>query len=264
MLAAAVGATSLEASFTGEMPNSAKPHTWYHMMNGNVTKAGITRDFEELAKAGVGGVQMFDAGCNIPPGGLDFNSPEWFDMFKHAASEARRLGLEICIPNCSGWSSSGGPWNMPSNGMKKVSYSETRANGPSKFDAVLERIRNDHGFYSDIAVLAFPTPKPELEKFEKVKSEVNGPEFTLSSTEPFEISGFQYRLATSWIWNNDATMSIEISDDGTAHAWVTGFTTDEDCPLVFAVLVERGNSGYKVAIPVASAVLSAAARSYRS
>ena len=217
MLAAAVGATSLEASFTGEMPNSAKPHTWYHMMNGNVTKAGITRDFEELAKAGVGGVQMFDAGCNIPPGGLDFNSPEWFDMFKHAASEARRLGLEICIPNCSGWSSSGGPWNMPSNGMKKVSYSETRANGPSKFDAVLERIRNDHGFYSDIAVLAFPTPKPELEKFEKVKSEVDGPGFTLSSTEPFEISGFQYRLATSWIWNNDATMSIEISDDGTNY-----------------------------------------------
>lgn len=60
------------------------------------------------------------------------------------------------------------------------------------------------------------------------------------------------------------TGTAEISDDGTAHAWVTGFTTDEDCPLVFAVLVERGNSGYQVAIPVASAVLSAAARSYRS
>ena len=38
------------------------------MMNGNVTNAGITRDFEELAKAGVGGVQMFDAGCAVPPG----------------------------------------------------------------------------------------------------------------------------------------------------------------------------------------------------
>ena len=76
-------------------PNSAKPHTWFHMMNGNVTKAGLTRDFEELAKVGIGGVQMFDAGCSIPSGGLDFNSPEWFDMFRHAAGEARRLGLEI-------------------------------------------------------------------------------------------------------------------------------------------------------------------------
>ena len=60
------------------------------------------------------------AGCDIPPGGLDFNSPEWFETFRHAASEARRLGLEICIPNCSGWSSSGGPWNPPSNGFPDV------------------------------------------------------------------------------------------------------------------------------------------------
>ena len=113
-LLAALGCTTLYAGIEEGFkapPNSAKPHTWFHMMNGNVTKAGITRDFEELAKVGIVGVQMFDAGCEIPPGGLDFNSPEWFEMFKHAASEARRLGLEICIPNCSGWSSSGGPWN---------------------------------------------------------------------------------------------------------------------------------------------------------
>lgn len=60
------------------------------------------------------------------------------------------------------------------------------------------------------------------------------------------------------------TGTAEISDDGTAHAWVTGFTTDEDCPLAFAVIVERGNSGYQVAIPVASSVLTAAAQSLRS
>ena len=153
----AIGAVSLEEGFHNP-PNSAKPHTWYHMMNGNVTKAGITCDFEALAKVGIGGVQMFDAGCNIPTGSLAFNSQEWFDMFKHAASEARRLGLEICIPNCSGWSSSGGPWNVPSNGMKKVVFTETAAKGPSKFAAKLPRTKDDHGFYEDIAVLAFPTP----------------------------------------------------------------------------------------------------------
>ena len=76
----AIGAVSLEEGFHNP-PNSAKPHTWYHMMNGNVTKAGITCDFEALAKVGIGGVQMFDAGCNIPTGSLAFNSPEWFDMF---------------------------------------------------------------------------------------------------------------------------------------------------------------------------------------
>lgn len=148
---------SLEDGFLNP-PNSAKPHTWYHMMNGNVTKEGITCDFEALSKAGIGGVQMFDAGCSIPSGPLRFNSPEWFDMFKHAASEARRLDLEICIPNCSGWSSSGGPWNMPSNGMKKVVFTETAVKGPLKFTGRLPRTKNDHGFYEDIAVLAFPSP----------------------------------------------------------------------------------------------------------
>ena len=78
--ALSLGALTLEEGFKAP-PASAKPHTWYHMMNGNVTKEGITCDFEALAKAGIGGVQMFDAGCAIPPGPLKFNSDDWFDMF---------------------------------------------------------------------------------------------------------------------------------------------------------------------------------------
>lgn len=157
--AAPAAALTLEEGFKTP-PNSAKPHTWYHMMNGNVTKEGITCDFEALAKAGVGGVQMFDAGCDVPPGPLKFNSKEWFDMFLHAHKEAKRLGLEICIPNCSGWSSSGGPWNPAANAMKKTVYTETAAKGPSMFCARLPRTEKDNGFYDDIAVLAYPTPRP--------------------------------------------------------------------------------------------------------
>ena len=165
-LAGSVSAgAGLEQGFRAP-PRTAKPHTWFHMMNGNVTKEGLTRDFEELARAGIGGVQMFDAGCEIPPGGLDFNSPEWFEMFRHAASEARRLGLEICIPNCSGWSSSGGPWNPPSNGMKRVTFRQTSATGPAKFRAKLPRETDDHGFYADIGVFAFPTPPAEKASFD--------------------------------------------------------------------------------------------------
>ena len=29
-------------------PNSAKPHTWWHWMNGYVTKVGITADLEAM------------------------------------------------------------------------------------------------------------------------------------------------------------------------------------------------------------------------
>lgn len=60
------------------------------------------------------------------------------------------------------------------------------------------------------------------------------------------------------------TGTAEISERGDdAHAWVTGFAKDEDCPLAFAVIVENGNSGFGVAIPVAKQVLEAAARSLR-
>ena len=213
LAAGTVSALTLEEGFKTP-PNSAKPHTWYHMMNGNVTKEGITCDFEALAKAGIGGVQMFDAGCAIPPGKLDFNSPAWCDMFKHAASEARRLGLEICIPNCSGWSSSGGPWNMPSNGMKKVVFTETPVKGPMAFKAKLPRTANDNGFYEDIAVLAFPTPPADLASFPDVKVEISGKTATLSYEKPFDLQGISYKLSYPNTWSAAANVTVEVSDDG--------------------------------------------------
>lgn len=50
--------------------------------------------------------------------------------------------------------------------------------------------------------------------------------------------------------------------DGRAHAWITGFCQDEDCPLAFSVIVEYGDSGYSVAIPAAREVLEKAAERY--
>ena len=216
-LLAALGCTALYAGIEEGFktpPNSAKPHTWFHMMNGNVTKEGITRDFEELAKVGIGGVQMFDAGCEIPPGGLDFNSPEWFEMFKHAASEARRLGLEICIPNCSGWSSSGGPWNPPANGMKQTTFRKQTTTGPAKFCAKLDRETKDNGFYADIGVFAFPTPAAEKVRFDGVKTTVEENGFMFSSDNPFEATGFSFRLSHGWTWSADADIAVEVSEDG--------------------------------------------------
>ena len=208
-------------------PNSAKPHTWFHMMNGNVTKAGLTRDFEELAKVGIGGVQMFDAGCNVPAGDLAFNSPEWFDMFKHAASEARRLGLEICIPNCSGWSSSGGPWNPPSNGMKRVTFSLTDVTGPKKVSIPLPREKKDSGYYADIGVFAFPTPAAEKAAFPDVKATVaaDGQSFVLAGDRPFTAAGFSYRLDYRYGWYGDAKIAVEVSDDGVSFRPLDSFKT---------------------------------------
>lgn len=58
------------------------------------------------------------------------------------------------------------------------------------------------------------------------------------------------------------TGTAEIGGDKAAHAWVTGFSRDEDCPLAFAVIIENGNSGYYSALPVAAQVMNKALELY--
>ena len=59
------------------------------------------------------------------------------------------------------------------------------------------------------------------------------------------------------------TGTAEVSEGGNdAHAWVTGFSKDKDCPIAFSVIVEHGNSGSGVAIPTASTVLEVCADAF--
>jgi len=131
-------------------------------MNGNITKEGITADLEAMAEVGVGGAQIFNVGdkgsVNIPVGPIDYMSDEWLELVRHAVKEAKRLGLEICIHNCAGWSSSGGPWITPEYAMKKVTISEASVSGSGKVDILLTKPATVRGYYQEIAVIAFPTP----------------------------------------------------------------------------------------------------------
>jgi len=152
--AAAFGAEPLVAGFQSP-PQSAKAQTWWHWMNGNITKEGITADLEAMKRVGLGGAQIFNVDCDIPAGPVKFNSPEWHELFKHAVKEANRLGLEICVMNGGGWSSSGGPWNTPEHAMQQVVTSERHVHGPALFEGDLPQPPFKLGFYRDIAILAF-------------------------------------------------------------------------------------------------------------
>jgi len=198
-------------------PRTAKPQTWYHMMNGNVTKEGITRDFEELARAGIGGIQMFDAGCAIPSGPMKFNSPEWFDLLKHAMTEARRLDLEICMPNCSGWSSSGGPWNPASNAMKKVVFTETRVKGGETFSGTLKEPKNPCGFYRDIAVLAVPVPPANLMPYSDQHLTGGPTNACVSCDGEVEAYGYSVKIGFRPVWRAYAHLTVEVSHDGKTY-----------------------------------------------
>ena len=161
LIAPAVRADDALAAGFQSPPDSAKPQTWWHWMNGNVTAEGITADLEAMHQIGLGGAEIFNADCGIPAGPVKFNSPEWHALFTHAVREADRLGLQLEAHNCAGWSSSGGPWNVASNGMMHVVTSEIRVTGPTNFSGLLPEPPAKLDYYRDLAVLAFRTPDGE-------------------------------------------------------------------------------------------------------
>jgi len=137
-------------------PMSSRAHTWWHWMNGSVTRQGITLDMEAMKDAGLGGFHIFYDG-EMPKGPVDFGSDEYWGLLEHAASEAERLGMEYVMHNCAGFSSSGGPWNTPDVSMQQLVWSETYADGGAAVSIRLPRPFARAGFYRDSCVIAFPS-----------------------------------------------------------------------------------------------------------
>lgn len=161
-------ADALDDGFA-QPPNSAKPQAWWHWMHCNITKEGLTADLEAMAKVGIGGATILDISDAIPAGNVHSLSPEWYDMVEHALNEAERLGLELSFHNCPGWSSSGGPWITQEHAMKRISYSETYAQGGKQLKLKLNRPYAWRNYYKDIAVLAFPSLPGDGVRFQDTK-----------------------------------------------------------------------------------------------
>ncbi len=169
-------------------PGSARPQTWWHWINGHVTREGITRDLEAMKNAGLGGFTLFNTSEGTPAAGpVKYMSEEWLALVGHTIREAKRLGLEMGIHNGAGWSASGGPWVTPDLAMQEVVWTEKQVSGPQHFNGFLEipepalGIERDmkrdpeinkryyvarekvRGYYHDIVLLAFPTLKSDNE-----------------------------------------------------------------------------------------------------
>src|SRR5258707_13818045 len=79
-------------------PDSAKPRTWWHWTNGNVTEDGITKDPEWMKRVGIGGFQLVDVASGngqIVEPKINFATPEWYHAVLHSAENAKRLNLEM-------------------------------------------------------------------------------------------------------------------------------------------------------------------------
>ncbi len=149
----------LEQGWT-QPPASARLRAYWWWLNGNVTKAAITRDLEEMKAKGFGGAVILDAdgasqdGNDRVPHGPTFFSPEWRELYRHTLREADRLGLVMSLNILSGWNL-GGPPVTAEDAAKKLVWSEARVTGPTNLALALPQPKGRDNFYRDARVVAY-------------------------------------------------------------------------------------------------------------
>ena len=201
------------------------PETWFHFVNGNVSREGITRDLEAIAESGIQGIQFFHGRMNddVWPGTeepIECLTPKWEDLVRHTATAAHRLGMRFSLQTCPGWAMSGGPWIKPEQAMRHLIYTRTDVEGGKTVDVNLpidakEEWRN----WQDICVLAFPTPQGDTGHYcdvEEVQADdyqqewerllKEGKDFVLPPTQP----GKPYRFSVK-LKNTEKVRSIEFN-----------------------------------------------------
>lgn len=138
-------------------PQSAKPLTLWHWMNGLISREGITADLVSFKEAGLAGVQVFLVGgseMKIDDPKNQIMSESWRELTKFAIQECSRLGLEFGTHNSPGWSSTGYPTITPEQSMQKVVYAQATITGQGQSKIALPAPKGVSGFYKDIAVYA--------------------------------------------------------------------------------------------------------------
>jgi hypothetical protein len=156
-----LAADELAAGFASP-PESTKPWCYWYWISDNISKEGISRDLESMARVGIGEAIIGNIFLeDVPAGDVKALSEAWWEMVEHAIREAGRVGVRIAMFNCPGWSQSGGPWIQPDQAMRYLATSEIRVQGPVAFAGPLPVPATP---FQDVAVLAFPAPKHDADR----------------------------------------------------------------------------------------------------
>ena len=146
-------------------PMENQTAAWWHWIDGALTREGITKDLEAMKAQGISNATVLNIyrrlGIGYEGRTVDFGTPEWYAIFRHAVEEADRLGMEIGAANCDGWSESGGPWITPELSMKQYTWRKTfvHGNGRTQKVQLLLPPSKEH-FYRDVAVVAYRSEAP--------------------------------------------------------------------------------------------------------
>ena len=163
-------------------PDTARPGVYWYFMDGNQNRDEMVADLHAMKKVGIGTVLFLEVNIGVPTGPVPFMSEKWQDNLVHAIKTTERLGMEFILGTGPGWSGSGGSWVKPEESMQHLVGSSTKVQGPVMFDKALalptphkpNRYAGMNGahnatrnkWFRDAAVLAFPTPKGAIARFD--------------------------------------------------------------------------------------------------
>ena len=126
--------------------------TYWYWLRDDISKEGITKDLEAMKNVGIGAAFIGNINPEEIDGKIPMLSDQWWDHMVHAVKEGKRLGVDIGVFNCPGWSQSGGPWVTYDKAMRHLVYSEVKVEGGRKLNIKLEKPKD---IFQDTHVLAF-------------------------------------------------------------------------------------------------------------
>ncbi len=121
-------------------PPEARPFVRWWWNGNQVSRDEIVRELDILKAAGFGGVDINPVGMprvNREPEklGLTWLSPEWNEVLKFAAGQARQRGLITDLLAGTGWPF-GGPFVKPDETIQRIECSVTQLQLPGRYDTV--------------------------------------------------------------------------------------------------------------------------------
>jgi len=157
-----ISETIARRDFSVLTPDS-KPWCFWYWMHGCISREGIKADLQAMQNIGLEGAYLMpirgkESHSTYEPA-LEQLTPEWWNMVRFAMDEAKKLNLKIAMHICDGFTLAGGPWITPDKSMQKVVWTETKVKGNKNYKINLLQPETKLGYYKDIAILAYPTPK---------------------------------------------------------------------------------------------------------
>ena len=210
-------------------PSNTKPWVYWYWTSDNISKEGISKDLEAMAKVGIGEAFIGNVDVIEQKGAVKALTENWWQMMEHAIREGKRTGVDIGIFNSPGWSQSGGPWNMPEHAMRYLTMSETKVKGPLKIALKLPKPNEQ---FQDVAVIAFSTPLSDTDYLSTTNSNITSTP-SIADLKPL----FDGNAATEiFIPQNSFTINFECSAPYTARSITlnpshTGFNAT--CELMY-------------------------------